>query len=169
MVHFKDEGAEEREDRQRCRTDGEALTDGRRRVADRVELVRDVANFLAKATHLRDTTRVVRDRTIRIDRHHDRRASKHADRAHRDTEETHTFRHDRVGDEADNSDDEERDDRRFHPDREALDDAGAGTRLSRLGDSRHRSPSRVVLGDQADNGAANGAGCKGVGHCLANT
>ena len=59
--------------------DGETLADGCGGVAQLVQSIGNLTNFLTQACHLSDTARVVRDRPIGINRHGDADRCQHPD------------------------------------------------------------------------------------------
>ena len=77
-------GAEQRQCRQSGGTDGKSLADGRSRIPHGIQLVSASANIFGQATHLGNTTRVVRNRTVRINRQLNPGIGKHAHRGNRD-------------------------------------------------------------------------------------
>jgi hypothetical protein len=73
------EALEQRQCRERRRSDGEALGDRSGRVAERVERVGDLADRRVELGHLGDAAGVVGDRAVGVDRHDHARRGEHAD------------------------------------------------------------------------------------------
>ncbi len=87
QLHRLAERREQRQGRQRGRTDGEALADGGGGVAHRVELVGALAHFLLEVGHFRQAAGVVGDRPVGVDRQLDARGGQHAQAAEGDAVE----------------------------------------------------------------------------------
>ena len=140
-----------REQHQRAETggaDGIALGDRLGGVADRVERVGRLAHFLRQAGHFGNAAGIVGDRTEGVERDDHAGQRQHGGHRDRDAEQAGKA----VGDEDAGDDDERRQRRRFHRDREALDDVGAVAGHRGCGDRLHRTEigAGVVFGDPDD-------------------
>ena len=125
--------AEEDERGERGGADRVALRDGLRRVADGVERIGDRANLRRQVRHLGDAARVVGHRAVRVER--DDEAGHRELRHDRDADAEEAG--DVVRDEDAGRDDDHRQRRRLHADREPFDDVRRVARLRALA----RSPS----------------------------
>ena len=145
------EGVEQSECRESGRTDGEALADGRSRVADGVKRIRALANFTGKLGHLSEPTGVVSDRTVGVDAQGDAEGREHT--YCRDGDAVHTGH--LVGDEDRHGDEKHRRHHGIHPDSETVDDVGRGAGLGVASDGDDRFPfgTGVVLRHLADEDA----------------
>ena len=66
--------------RQCCRADRESLANSCRGISELVQSIGNFAHFFTETRHLGDTARVIRNRTIGIDRHGDTDRSQHTHR-----------------------------------------------------------------------------------------
>ena len=116
------------------RTDGVSLGHGLGRVADRIERVRDLTDFLGQLGHLRDAAGVVRDRTIGVDRDDDPGHGKHRGRRDRDAVQTTEA----IAQKNAGGDHHDRQRSSHHADGLARDDVGRMARDRGLRDQVHR-------------------------------
>ncbi len=134
-----------------------ALGHGFRRIADRVQLVGDVANLRRQLGHLGDAAGVVRDRAERVERDDDAGHRQHGRGRDRDVVKAGqavAFRRQRESPPDTRADRKHRQRRCFHGDAEAGDDVGrvAGQRGVRDRLDRLELGARVVLGDDDHRG-----------------
>ena len=132
------------------RADRVALRDGLRRVADGVERVGDVADFLRQLRHLGDAARVVGDRAEGVERDDHARHRQHARCGDGDAVELGEL----VRPPDRRTDREHRQRRGLHRHAEARDDVGRVARRRRRGHLLHGAEvrARVVLGDHDHGG-----------------
>ena len=83
LARARAEGAEQRQGGQRRRADGEALADGRGRVAHRVQRVGALAHLGGQFGHLGQAAGVVRHRAVGVDAEGNSERREHADRGDR--------------------------------------------------------------------------------------
>ena len=141
-------GREQHQRAETGRADRIALGDRLGGVADRIERVGRLADFLRQAGHLGDAAGIVGDRTEGVERDDHAGQRQHGRGGDRNAEQAGKA----VGDEDAGDDHERRQSGRFHRDREALDHVGAvaGDRGGR--DRLHRTivGAGVVFGDPDD-------------------
>ena len=141
-------GREQHQRAEAGRADRVALGDRLGGVADRVERVGRMADFLGQAGHFGDAAGIVGDRAKGVERHDHAGEAEHGGDRDRRAEQAGKL----VGRDDAADDDERRQRRRFQRDREALDDVGAVAGDRGLGDRVHRAlvGAGVVLGDHHD-------------------
>ncbi len=118
---------------QRRRADGEALADGGGGVAERVELVGDLARLGPEVRHLGDAARVVGDRPVGVHAHGDPDRGEHPDPGQRDAVQPRRLE----GHVDRGADGHHREGGRLEPDGEPGDDVGGGAGPARLRDLHH--------------------------------
>ncbi len=141
-------GREQHQRAETGRADRVALGDGLGGVADRVERVGRVADFLGQARHFGDAAGVVGHRAEGVERDDHAGEAEHGGHGDGRAEQAGEL----VGGDDAADDDDGRQRRRFERDREALDDVGAvaGDRSLRDRDDRALARAGVVLGDPDD-------------------
>ncbi len=141
-------GREQHQRAETGRADRVALGDRLGGVADRVQRVGGLADFLGQAGHFGNAAGIVGDRTEGIERNDHAGQRQHRRGRDRDAEQAGKA----VGDENAGDDDERRTRGRFHRDREALDHVGAVTGDRGRRDRLHRAivGAGVVFGDPDD-------------------
>mmetsp|Transcript_125122 Transcript_125122/g.361992 ORF Transcript_125122/g.361992 Transcript_125122/m.361992 type:complete len:498 (+) Transcript_125122:112-1605(+) len=142
------ERPEQRQAHKRRGADCEALADGRRGIPCRVEAIRQAADRLRQASHLRDAPGVVRDGAVGVDGQRHGHGPQHSKSTERHSEHaTEAVRHEDRQTQAEHGNDA-----REVAQRQAVDDPCGRGLLLRLGDLPHRRVAvrGVVLGDEAD-------------------
>ena len=141
--HLAGIGGEQRERRQCCGANGESLALGSSRISDRIQGVGDRTRFPPQATHLADSARVVRNRTVRVNRHGHTDGRQHSNRSYANPvqaggQERGVNR---------NTNEEHGNGRGLHADGKPRDQIRCGPRLTGFGDLSDWPRGCVVLGD----------------------
>ncbi len=153
-------GSEEGQCRQCRRGNGKTLTGSRRGVAHRVQVVRALAHLARKTAHFSNTTCVVGDRTKSVDGQLHRRSGHHTGSGNGYT--VKTSQQERTVDTA--SQNQDRENGRFHTYSQTANDVGAVARSRLLNDAIHGAAAHrgVVFGDNAHQGTYHEAQDDGV-------
>ena len=152
--HRGHEGGDDGQRGQRRGADRKALADGGRGIAERIQGIRDFTGLRPQAGHFGDAAGIVRHRAIGVDRHGNAHGGQHAHRRDTHAIDARELR----GDEDHRCQDQDRQHHGLHAHRKAGDHHGGRAGIAGIGDLAHRSAAGVILGDQAHQGAAHGAG-----------
>ena len=153
VLHRFHEGCDDREGSEGRRANGEALTDGRRGVAELVQGVGDLPRAFAEAAHLRDAPGVIGYGTVGVDSHGDADGGQHTQ-----GRDAHAVKTGELGgSEDDGADGEHGNHHGLHAHGEARNHDRGRARFPRFGDAHDGLGARVVLGGETDHDATDGA------------